>query len=204
MHAECLHVLNLDLPIKSWSEEEGIADAEIRERILEQLQRKMEGKERNYGQELMRVAEKSILLRVLDQVWKEHLLELDHLRQGINLRAYAQRDPLNEYKQEAFLLFKGMLAKVREQTIQALSHLELREQTSEKIKQAAFEDAEVSANRLQFQSGDFQQQGKNNSEKSSESDQNMTGNSTDSPTNRNALCACGSGKRFKHCHGKFS
>src|SRR5207248_6446220 len=80
----------------------------------------------NYGPEMMRMAEKGLLLQLLDQVWKDHLLSLDHLRQGINLRAYAQRDPLNEYKREAFELFEGMLVSLRDQVTSVLSHVELR------------------------------------------------------------------------------
>ena len=79
-----------------------------------------------FGEELMRMAEKSLLLQFLDHIWKDHLLQLDHLRQGINLRAYAQRDPLNEYKREAFELFEAMLATLREQVTGALTHLEMR------------------------------------------------------------------------------
>jgi preprotein translocase subunit SecA len=215
LHAECLRVFNLDLPLQSWSEEEGIADAEIRERIQDQLNRKMEGKERNYGVPMMRVAEKSILLRVLDQVWKEHLLELDHLRQGINLRAYAQRDPLNEYKQEAFLLFRDMLAKVREQTIMALSHLEMREQTADEVLVHAFEGAEIREDLLELHgAGDFvpQVSAASSSRKPAENKKKTISHEAHAvkiggivpPSNRNALCPCGSGKRFKHCHGAIN
>ena len=86
----------------------------------------MAEKTANFGVELMRMAEKSLLLQFLDHIWKDHLLQLDHLRQGINLRAYAQRDPLNEYKREAFELFEAMLVSLREQVTSALSHVELR------------------------------------------------------------------------------
>ena len=96
--AEVAGTLNLDEDIKQWADEEGVADQEILERLLEASNRRLAEKAANYGTELFRMAEKSILLQVIDQQWKEHLLALDHLRQGINLRAYAQRDPLNEYK----------------------------------------------------------------------------------------------------------
>src|SRR5262245_7259596 len=86
----------------------------------------MAEKTANYGADMMRMAEKSLLLQILDQTWKDHLLSLDHLRQGINLRAYAQRDPLNEYKREAFELFEGMLVQMRDQVTSVLSHIELR------------------------------------------------------------------------------
>ena len=126
LHAECLRLLALDLPLADWAKEEGIDRRTVEERLIEAADRQMAGKEANFGAELMRMAEKSLLLQFLDQIWKDHLLQLDHLRQGINLRAYAQRDPLNEYKREAFELFEAMLVNLREQVTGALSHLEMR------------------------------------------------------------------------------
>ena len=123
--AEVAGTLNLDEDIKQWADEEGVADQEILERLLEASNRRLAEKAANYGSELFRMAEKSILLQVIDQQWKEHLLALDHLRQGINLRAYAQRDPLNEYKREAFNLFDEMLESVRHTITGALSNLEI-------------------------------------------------------------------------------
>ena len=123
--AEVAGTLNLDEDIKQWADEEGVADQEILERLLEASNRRLAEKAANYGSELFRTAEKSILLQVIDQQWKEHLLALDHLRQGINLRAYAQRDPLNEYKREAFNLFDEMLESVRHTITGALSNLEI-------------------------------------------------------------------------------
>src|SRR3954468_21368190 len=126
LHAECLRLLALDLPLAEWAKEEGITGDEVRERITAAADRKMAEKSANYGPDLMRMAEKSLLLQLLDQTWKDHLLSLDHLRQGINLRAYAQRDPLNEYKREAFELFEAMLANLRQHITSVLSHVELR------------------------------------------------------------------------------
>ena len=109
LHEECLRIFGLDLPLADWAKEEGIADGEIRERMLEAT-RPADGREGGQLRpRMMRMAEKSLLLQFLDQIWKDHLLPLDHLRQGIGLRAYAQRDPLNEYKREAFDLFEAML-----------------------------------------------------------------------------------------------
>ena len=122
---EASSTLNLDENISKWADEEGVADQEILERLVEASNRRLAEKAANYGSELFRMAEKSILLQVIDQQWKEHLLALDHLRQGINLRAYAQRDPLNEYKREAFNLFDEMLASVRHTITGALSNLEI-------------------------------------------------------------------------------
>jgi preprotein translocase subunit SecA len=109
LHEETLRLFGLDLPIKDWAAEEGIDDEGVRERILREVEALMARKAADFGPALMRQVEKSVLLQVLDQVWKEHLLALDHLRQGIGLRAYGQRDPLNEYKTEAFALFNRML-----------------------------------------------------------------------------------------------
>ena len=107
LHAEVLRIFNLDLPLAEWAAEEGIADEEIRSGLRDIADRKMAEKAANYGTDVMRMVEKSLLLQILDQLWKEHLLSLDHLRQGIGLRAYGQRDPLNEYKREAFTPVRG-------------------------------------------------------------------------------------------------
>src|SRR6266404_671901 len=126
LHEEALRLLGLDLPIAEWAKEEGIADAEITRRIADAADRKMAEKAANYGPDIMRMAEKSLLLQLLDQTWKDHLLTLDHLRQGINLRAYGQRDPFNEYSREAFEMFQAMLGRLREQVTALLSHVEIR------------------------------------------------------------------------------
>ncbi len=125
LHEEVLRMIGIDLPIADWAAEEGIADEEIRDRLTDAADRRMAEKVANYGPELMRLAEKSVLLQMLDQIWKEHLLSLDHLRQGIGLRAYGQKDPLNEYKHEAFNLFEKMLAALRETVTQVLCHMEI-------------------------------------------------------------------------------
>ncbi len=126
MHDSCRRLLGLDLPVRDWATEEGIADEEIRDRIAREADVHAAAKLGNYGAEVWRIAEKSLLLQILDQSWKDHLLTLDHLRQGIGLRAYGQRDPLNEYKREAFEMFESMLGSLREQVTQLLSHVELR------------------------------------------------------------------------------
>ncbi len=117
-------VFGLDLPVVEWAREEGIAEEAIRERIEQAIDRLMAAKAANLGPELMRFVEKSLLIQILDQVWKEHLLALDHLRQGIGLRAYGQRDPLNEYKTEAFALFNAMLDELRERVTSMLARVE--------------------------------------------------------------------------------
>ncbi len=123
LHADCLRIFGMDLPLSKWRDEEDASRAVMIDNIRQKVITAMRDKTERYGDETMRVVEKNVLLRVIDQVWKEHLLDLDHLRQGINLRAYAQREPLNEYKQEAFLAFSEMLEQLREKTISILAHI---------------------------------------------------------------------------------
>ena len=118
-------VLNLDLPIEEWGREEGIDESHLRERVEQAADAMMAAKAANMGPELMRFIEKSLLIQMLDAVWKEHLYALDHLRQGIGLRAYGQRDPLNEYKSEAFALFNAMLDELKERVTAMLARVEL-------------------------------------------------------------------------------
>ena len=192
--AEVAGTLNLDEDIKQWADEEGVADQEILERLLVASNRRLAEKAANYGTELFRMAEKSILLQVIDQQWKEHLLALDHLRQGINLRAYAQRDPLNEYKREAFNLFDEMLESVRHTITGALSNLEIQldneEMSSQQNSAEDYQAREVSKGPKRLLNTTSQ------------------GIDPDDPSTwgkvpRNAPCPCGSGRKYKHCHGKL-
>jgi preprotein translocase subunit SecA len=210
LHAECLRLLALDLPLAEWAKEEGIGGDEIRERITDAADRKMAEKSANYGPDLMRMAEKSLLLQLLDQTWKDHLLSLDHLRQGINLRAYAQRDPLNEYKREAFELFEAMLTNLRQHITSVLSHVELRVQPQPAYAMAGGEAEEAMAEeratgttgrlipappRSQRRTGPA-----NGADRSGP--RPAPPRSPWAGTPRNAPCPCGSGKKFKHCHGR--
>ena len=207
LHAETRRVLGLDVPVAEWAKEEGIADEEIRERIVEASDRRAAEKAARYGPELMRMAEKSLLLQLLDQHWKDHLLSLDHLRQGIGLRAYAQRDPLNEYKREAFDMFETLLNKLRESVTMVLAHLELRIAPPE---------------------GDFAppppRQMRESRPGNGEDDLPLpppprrvggagrvapaARDSNDPATwgkvGRNEPCPCGSARKFKHCHGRVA
>ncbi|GAB3127924.1 preprotein translocase subunit SecA [Novispirillum itersonii] len=192
LHEECLRLFNLDLPVKDWAREEGIGEEEIEHRVMSAIDQKMAAKVANYGADIWRMVEKSLLLQILDATWKEHLLHLDHLRQGISLRAYAQRDPLNEYKSEAFEMFQKMLDHLREKVTQTLALIELRTEPSEDdlrphdsvpmqeqhaAPQSAFGGPETGAER------------------------NPADPSTWGRVSRNEPCPCGSGKKFKHCHG---
>ena len=222
LHEECLRLLGVNLPIQDWAEEDGITEAEMRERIQLAHQAHMAKKERQYTPSLMRMAEKSILLRVLDSSWKDHLHALDHLRQGINLRAYAQRDPLNEYKQEAFVLFEDLLTRVRDTAISLLSHLTIGVENEQEFEEAAFSDVDSSGEEYQYSGPDHGSmegkvetlgatksiterlaRGKKGKKPAAERVSTVVAAESDAePLSRNALCSCGSGKRFKHCCGK--
>ena len=179
LHEETLRIFALDLPFAEWAKEEGIADEPMRERLVEAVDRRMAEKAANTGPDLMRAIEKSLILQVLDQNWKEHLLHMDHLRHAIGLRAYGQRDPLNEYKREGFEMFEAMLDRLREQATSMLSHIEIRAEAPQQAAPAA--PAPVIENGID----------KNNP-------------ATWANLNRNADCPCGSGKKYKHCHGKYA
>jgi preprotein translocase subunit SecA len=211
LHAECLGLLALDLPLAEWAKEEGIDRDQIGARITTAADRKMAEKSANCGPELMRMAEKSLLLQLLDQIWKDHLLSLDHLRQGIYLRGYAQRDPLNEYKREAFELFESMLTHLRRNVTSVLCHIELR------MPQPVF--AEAAAEPEPAMAGDVRPGGTSArpSPVRARGPRRTSANGADRPetsprvagsrppwagTPRNAPCPCGSGRKFKHCHGR--
>ncbi len=204
LHHEIYRVYGLDLPIGEWAKEEGIADEEILQRVNDQTTELMQKKEAEFPVELLRVAEKRVLLQTLDQEWKDHLLSLDHLRQGINLRAYAQRDPLNEYKQEAFTLFETMLYQLREKVTARLARmqihvedpeeLELRMNHHRKMQESRQDPA---AGNVQASTSKFQPvQARNKPEDRDPANPESWGR-----VGRNEPCPCGSGKKYKHCHG---
>jgi preprotein translocase subunit SecA len=209
LHEECLRLLALDLPISAWGQEEGIADEEILARIIDASDRKMAEKAANYGPDIMRLAEKSLLLQILDNSWKEHLLQLDHLRQGIGLRAYAQRDPLNEYKREAFEMFEEMLARVRQAVTEVLSHVELAFDQSEEelFRREQQEMQETRDDPALAMGGDLGTEEAARAAAVPRQTRHAAAvldpedPSTWGKVSRNAACPCGSGKKFKHCHG---
>jgi preprotein translocase subunit SecA len=186
--------LGLDLPVKEWAKEDGIAEPEIEERIIDAADRKFAEKAANYGPEAVRYVEKSLLLQLLDHEWKDHLLQLDHLRQGINLRAYAQRDPLNEYKREAFELFEGMLTQLRRQVTMVLLHMQIQvtPPPEDELFGNPFSEAQESRYDPAFGAGE------------DEAAATKGGADPWAGTPRNAPCPCGSGKKYKHCHGKVA
>ena len=197
LHEEVLRLFGLDLPIEAWAKEEGIADEEIRIRILDHAERRMAEKAARFGPDLMRQAEKSLMLQLLDQQWKDHLLSLDHLRQGIGLRAYAQRDPLNEYKREAFELFDAMLSRFREVVTATLAHVELRAEPAPLAAPAAAQPDREPASAGAY--GDAAPRRRSATPTPNPRDPSGWGK-----VGRNEPCPCGSGKKYKHCHGKVA
>ena len=190
----------LDLPVVDWAREEGIDETGVRERIEAAVNAHMAAKAANLGPELMRFVEKSILLQMLDAVWKEHLLALDHLRQGIGLRAYGQRDPLNEYKSEAFALFNAMLDELKERVTSTLSRVEL---GPEAAPEPLFQPHMAAPMTYNDPSGSAQYAGSDVLEAERPAPAiDPADPSSWKATPRNAPCPCGSGKKFKHCHGR--
>ncbi|WP_197465055.1 preprotein translocase subunit SecA, partial [Tistrella mobilis] len=190
----CRKVLAVELPIKDWAAEEGIDPDILRERITEASDAVMAQKIEAYGAETMHRVEKSLLLQIIDHHWKEHLLQLDYLRQGIVLRAYAQKDPLNEYKREAFSLFEAMLDRMRETVTQVLSHLEIR-MAGTPQPQDAERPMQPTAESLPGPAAVTDAPGEDAPPEALPAGWERTP--------RNSNCPCGSGKKFKHCHGRL-
>jgi preprotein translocase subunit SecA len=199
-------VLTLTLPVADWAKEEGIADEEVRERILRRADEWMAGKVAQWGPDVMRYVEKSILLQTLDHLWREHLVMLEHLRQVIGLRGYGQRDPLNEYKAEAFNLFETMVNRLREAVTAQLMRVEVVQQAQDETAsqlpymEASHVNPDTGENEIAPALAPMAAGGG----VVAEADRNPNDPSTWGKVGRNEPCPCGSGKKFKHCHGKFA
>jgi len=202
------NVLGLELPVQDWAKEEGIAGEEVRERIERRADEWMAGKAAKYGPEVLRYIEKSILLQTLDHLWREHLVMLEHLRQVIGLRGYGQRDPLNEYKAEAFSLFETMMSRLREAVTAQLMRVEIVQQPpAEEAQQLPF----MQASHINPATGENEMvpslqpalvgAGNGNGMQAARDPNDPT---SWGKVGRNEPCPCGSGKKYKHCHGKFA
>ncbi len=212
MHAEILRLFALDLPVAEWAKEEGIDEAAMEERIIQAADAKIAEKRTIAGTSGFRQLQKAFVLQMLDQHWKEHLLNLDHLRQGINLRAFGQRDPLNEYKAEAFALFEAMLNNLRESVTQTLSLVEvnidpaaiqaMQKQQAEAQQKLKEGRADPAMGTLADQAA--RPEGKVQSLPSRNVAFDQNDPSTWGQTQRNAPCPCGSGKKYKQCHGAIN
>ena len=176
---------NKDLPVQEWANEEGIAEEEIHSRLIEETDKMSAARAANIGPEIMRQVEKSLMLQILDQHWRDHLLTLEHLRQVVGLRGYGQRDPLSEYKLEGFTLFSNMLDNLRQDVTRLVMTVDVVPEPVDPPKET-------------FESGG----GPKQSQEQKQSENSTETQAFGGKIPRNAPCPCGSGKKYKHCHGR--
>jgi preprotein translocase subunit SecA len=208
LREELKRVLDLDLPVDEWAKEEGIADEELVARVQRRADEHMASKVAQWGADIIRYVEKTILLQTLDHLWREHLVMLEHLRQVIGLRGYGQRDPLNEYKQESFNLFESMSQNLREAVTAQLMRVEIRTQPEE----APPTLPSMEAHKLDPSTGTDEMAladaalvpalAGNGTARSVE--RNPKDPTSWGKVGRNEACPCGSGKKYKHCHGRLN
>jgi preprotein translocase subunit SecA len=214
---ELKRVLNLDLPVDQWAKEEGIADEEIFARVERRADEHMASKVAQWGTDVIRYVEKSVLLQSLDHLWREHLVMLDHLRQVIGLRGYGQRDPLNEYKAEAFNLFEAMSQSLREAVTAQLMRVEI--QAAPPPEQQPAPLPVMAAHKLDPNTGEDEMAlatagaetlarhgiGSGAAARTAPAPARNPKDPTSwGKVGRNETCPCGSGKKFKHCHGRYA
>ncbi len=197
---ELKRVLDIEIPVDEWAREEGIADEELLSRIEQRVDEHMAAKVAQWGPDVMRYVEKTILLQTLDHLWREHLVMLDHLRQVIGLRGYGQRDPLQEYKSEAFNLFETMIAHLREAVTAQLMRVEIvppeEQQPVLPPMEAHKFDPNTGEDAMAFANASLVPE-------SAAADRDPQNPASWGKIGRNEDCPCGSGKKYKHCHGKY-
>ena len=193
-----VETLNIGLPVQDWAEEEGVDDEVIIDRIVEQSDAMMAEKTAAFGDDQMRQIEKQFLLNTIDAKWREHLMTLEHLRSVVGFRGYAQRDPLNEYKNESFQLFETMLDSLRTEVTQKLSRVRpmTEEERNTMLQQLMEQQAAATAGAQPVAPDQDAELSLDAAPGFDEADVTTWGN-----PGRNDLCPCGSGKKFKHCHG---
>jgi len=187
------------LPLKAWAAEDGIANEEIEERIVKAAEAHAAEREAQVGDH-MRTVEKSFVLQMIDQVWREHLMHLDHLRNVIGLRGYGQRDPLNEYKTEAFTLFETLLTDLRQSVTKWLMTVQFQFEEAPMPPPGRFQEVHLDP----LTGENAAQMGLLPDGLNTEQRQALPVTALPDGwenTGRNAACPCGSGKKFKHCHG---
>ena len=200
LHAEVQAIFGVELPVVDWTKEEGIADEEVRERIVKAVDERAAARTAEYSPEVMRYVEKAILLQTLDHHWREHIVDLDHLRQYVGLRGYGQRDPLNEYKGDAFELFQTLLAKLRTETVRQLMHVQISTGPQPPLEQTPLPAMQASHINPLTGENEVEQAGLWPDELPVDPNNPKTW----TRVQRNAPCPCGSGRKYKHCHGALS
>jgi preprotein translocase subunit SecA len=205
LHERVQNVLGMDLPLAQWAQEEGVSQEDILARLNEAAEARAVEREGQIGTEQARGLEKNFLLQMIDMVWREHLQHLDHLRQVIGLRSYGQRDPLNEYKTEAFSLFEKLLVDLRQHVTRWVMTVEFQFQEPDEFQRNPAEMFEV---HLDPTTGENERDGAALATEGGFMTPEMAERLPPSAlpsgwerTARNAMCPCGSGKKFKHCHG---
>ncbi len=202
--------LNLQPPIAEWAEEEGIADEDIRERLTEVAEKAAAERAERFGPEVMTYVEKSVVLQTLDHLWREHLVNLDHLRSVIGFRGVGQRDPLQEYKGEAFELFQSLLSSLRQTVTAQLMRVELVREAADAPEPTPPEmeghhvDATTGQDEFLEADGELQTLAPARSRTVPADQRDPNNPATWGKVGRNELCPCGSGKKYKHCHGAFN
>ncbi|MDW1551846.1 preprotein translocase subunit SecA, partial [Vibrio sp. YT-18] len=194
---------DLDAPVKQWLEEDDkLYEEALREKIINLAVEVYKEKEEVVGAQVLRNFEKSVMLQTLDTLWKEHLAAMDHLRQGIHLRGYAQKNPKQEYKRESFELFEGLLEALKTDVITVLSRVRVQQQEEvERMEEQRRAQAEEAARRAQAQHAAAQNPLSEGEESEEGSSQPMVRD--ERKVGRNEPCPCGSGKKYKQCHGKI-
>jgi preprotein translocase subunit SecA len=209
LKAEVAEFLNLDLPIEDWAKEEGIAEDDIRERITQAADVAAKERSERFGPEVMTYVERSVVLQSLDHLWREHIVNLDHLRSVVGFRGYAQRDPLQEYKSEAFELFQALLGNLRQAVTAQLMRVELVRQAAEAPPPEAPDmfgtHIDGSTGENDFDGGETALLVRPETTAIvAPEDRDPNNQATWGKVGRNEACPCGSGKKYKHCHGAFA
>ncbi|MCL7998729.1 preprotein translocase subunit SecA [Brucella sp. 21LCYQ03] len=201
---DILTKLNLALPVDEWAKEEGIAEEEFEARIKEAADKAAAEKAERFGPQIMTYIEKSVIMQSLDNLWREHLVNLDHLRSVVGFRGYAQRDPLNEYKTEGFELFQALLANLREVVITQLMRVEIVREAPAEPELPPMTGVHIDGTTGE---NDFDENAWAEHQQDERiipaSERDAADPKTWGKVSRNESCPCGSGKKYKHCHGAF-
>ncbi|MBM0418548.1 preprotein translocase subunit SecA [Aeromonas veronii] len=191
----------LDLPLQQWlAEDDKLYEEKLRERILDEATKLYAHKEELVGKEVLRNFEKAVMLQTLDGLWKEHLAAMDHLRQGIHLRGYAQKNPKQEYKRESFDLFTQMLETLKRDVVSILSRVQVQERDVEAMEEQQRQQAEAAPRTYTHAAAESQLA----DEQAAGEEGNTTFVRDEQKVGRNDPCPCGSGKKYKHCHGQLT
>jgi len=192
----------IELPVQQWLvDDANLQEETIREKVVTHARAVYQDKKEQVGESIIAGFEKSVMLQTIDMLWKEHLAAMDHLRQGIHLRGYAQKDPKQEYKRESYELFIAMLENLKTDVVGILSKVQIQSREEAQVIEEQRREAEAKAN-IQYQHAQVNSDGEEEKPEAPEVDDTFV--RQDKKVGRNDPCPCGSGKKYKHCHGKLS